>query len=233
MKINRRTVSLILSIMGVLGVGTTSYLSVRCSKKADTKETKKEKIIAYAPAIISGVVTSGCIIGSHHVSSKEIAALTASCGYLAANRDKIEKAVKEKFGDEKAKEIHQEAAVKAMTTHKNDYIEVTGYGDTLFGEYYFGRKFFCSLERVEWAEKQMNYRFHNGEYVSMNDFYEMLNLEQTRAGSEFGWPANEDFYDYNMETPIEFEHVYGEDENGNPMIMIDIRTSPMEGFYEL
>lgn len=233
MKIKKSTISLAMTILGVIGVGTTSILSVKCSKKAEQKETKKEKIIAYAPAIASGALTVGCIVGSHHVSRREIAALTASCGYLAANRDKIERKIKKEFGEGKAKEIRQEAAREAVMQQQGDYIEVTGYGNMLFCEYQFGRKFYCSLERVEWAEKQINHRFHSGEYVSMNDFYELLNLEKCKAGEDFGWPAEDSCYDYSLESPIEFNNIPGYDENENPIMMIDIATRPIEFYYDL
>ena len=102
MNINTRWVRLGLSLVGVAGVGVTSVLSVKCHEKAKDKTEKKEKLAAYIPAIASGVLTSACILGSHKLSSKQIAALTASCGYLAANRKKFEEVVQKNFGKEKA-----------------------------------------------------------------------------------------------------------------------------------
>lgn len=242
--IKRRTLSLILSLIGVGGVGATSWLAVRCSKKAETAEGKKGKILAYAPAIGAGVATAGCILGSHHVSTKEIAALTATCGYLTANREKIQKVVKEKFGDEKLQEVNQAVAQEEMKEAKDfkkkkpligQTIEETGYGDVLFTELYLGRKFRSSVEHVEKAIKELNREFHYGNYVSMNDFYDYLGIETTLAGENFGWPANDDFYDYNLETPIEMELIKGEDDGGEVMYAIDIHYGffPMEGWMEV
>lgn len=233
-KLNKRTMSLILTCAGVLGVGATSFVSVKCSKKADAKETKKEKIFAYAPAIICGVGTGACIVGSHTLSRKEIAALTATCTYLTANRDKIERRIKEQFGQEKLEEVKKdiareelEEAKKIEEKPKNSTgitIEETGFGNQLFLDLYLGRKFRSSLDRVEWAMRQLNNDFHNGNPVCMNDFYAYLGIQPTRAGDQFGWPANEDYYDYNLETPIEFEIIDCEDENTHEkMYAIDIK----------
>ena len=249
--VSKRAISLILSLIGVGGVAATSFLSVKCSKKADTKETKKDKVIAYAPAIISGVVTSGCILGSHHISAKEIAALTASCTYLAANRDKIERKVQEKFGREGLLDIKKEVAKEETTNTKalattetrkpkdhfkeGQTIESTGHGNTLFVDLYLGRKFRSSLQHVEWAERQMNNEFHDGKYVSMNDFYGYLGIDKTYAGEEFGWPANDDYYDYHLDEPIHFENIKGEDDDGELMYVIDIGygSYPMAGWNEV
>lgn len=222
MRISKRVLSLALSIAGVAGVGLTSWLSVKCSKKAEGETDKKKKILAYAPAVISGVGTSACILGSHHVSRKEIAALTASCTYLAANREKIESKIKDKFGMEKLEEVKKETAAEPVLI-KGQTVEETGHGDTLFLDLYLGRKFRSSLQHVEWAEKQLNYEYHQGNPVCMNDFYSYLGIEPTIAGDQFGWPTDEDSgYDPDLETPIKFENVKGEDENGELMYAIDI-----------
>lgn len=245
--INKRTLSLILTATGVLGVGATSWLAVRCSKKADTKETKKEKILAYAPAIACGIGTAGCIVGSHTLSRKEIAALTATCTYLTANRDRIEKKIQERLGDEALEDVRQEVAKEELQEAKKtegkkenkktgQTIEETGYGNELFLDLYLGRKFRSSLDRVEWAMKQLNNDFHNGNYVCMNDLYAYLGIAPTRAGDQFGWPASEDYYDYNLETPIEYDIVDCEDENTKEkMYAIDIRYGfrPCEFWMEV
>lgn len=222
MRISKRVLSLALSIAGVAGVGLTSWLSVRCSKKAEGETDKKKKILAYAPAVISGVGTSACILGSHHVSRKEIAALATSCTYLAANREKIESKIKNKFGMEKLEEVKKEVTAEPVLI-KGQTIEETGHGDTLFLDLYLGRKFRSSLQHVEWAEKQINYEYHQGNYVCMNDFYDYLGIERTIAGEQFGWPASEEYgFDPDLETPIKFENIKGEDENGELMYGIDI-----------
>lgn len=238
MRINRRIVTLTLSLLGVVGVGGTAVVAVKCHDKVKDEPDKKKKLLGYAPAIATGVATGACIMGSHYISAKEIAALTASCAYLAGNRDKIMTKVREKYGDEAAKEIQKEAVIEKPEVElvEGDEIILTSKkgGTQRFVDFYLGREFYSTLEQVEQAEKDLNWMFHNGEYVSMNDFYQLLGLPYTRAGDDFGWPANEDYYCYDCDEPIMFENVRVEDERtGEPLYLIDIRTPPVNYWMEV
>ena len=236
---NSRWISLGLSLLGVGGVGLTSYLAIKGHEEAKGKTDKKEKLLAYKWAILSGVGTSACILGSHHVSSKEIAALTASCTYLAANRDKILNKVQEKLGKEDTKKISQEAALEiSKDSNSPAVIEDTGHGKLHFIEDMFGREFYCSLEHVEWAEKMLNHMYSHNERVNYNTFYELLGLKKTRAGWSHGWPKDEDIYDdsfgYSTDTPILFENYKATDDKGEPVWVICVRmTPPVEGYLEM
>lgn len=238
-KLNPRVISLALSLLGVGGVGVTSWLSVKCHEKAKEKTEKKDKMICYIPAVASGVATAGCILGSHHVSSKEIAYLTASCGYLAANRDKIKKKLEQVVGTDEAKKIETEAVIETKQEAKQNkmpdiLVEDTGYGRIHFIDEMFGREFYCSLEHVEWAEKMLNHMYMQGERVNYNTFYELLGLKKTRAGWENGWPMSEDIYGYSVDQPIYFDNrpvMIDDNERG---YVIDVRTTPpLAGYLEM
>lgn len=236
---NNRWITLGLSLLGVGGVGLTSWLSIRCHEKAKTKDDKKEKLITYAPAIVSGLGTSACILGSHHISNKEIAALTASCAYLASNREKILNKVQQKLGKEETKKISQDTAIEISKERNTPIvIEDTGHGRVHFIEDMFGREFYCSLEHVEWAEKMLNHMYTHEERTNYNTFYELLGLKKTRAGWTHGWPRediySDDSFGYSTDTPILFENYKAQDENGEPMYVICVRmTPPVEGYLEM
>lgn len=239
MGINTRWLRLGLSLVGVAGVGVTSWLSIKGHDKAKDKTEKKDKLIAYAPAIASGVVTAGCILGSHHLSNKQIAALTASCGYLAANRKKIMEKVKEQLGDEKARELQAEAVKETKlelhrTKKVKPVIEETGYGHVHFIEDTFGREFYCSIEHFERVKKMLNHMFMQGENVNYNTFYELLGLSKTWDGYEYVWPNDADIYGYNIDEPIYFDRYPVTDENGETCWIVSCRTtSPVVRYFEL
>lgn len=229
--INKRIVTLGLTIVGAAGVGVTSWLSVRGHEKAKHTQDRKSELLCYAPAIASGALTIGCIFASHHISAKEIAALSASCGYLAANRKKIIEKVRKELGDEKTNAIQKEALIETKKEQKKEkkpsvVVEETGEGRVHFIEDMFGREFYCSLEHVEWAEKMINHMFMQGERVNYNTFYELLGLKKTRAGWENGWPLNEDIYGYSCDQPIYFENSPIELDNGERGYYISVRTTP-------
>ena len=232
--INRSIIRLGLTIIGILGVPVTSYISIKCHEKAEKAETKQDKLKAYIPAIISGAVTTGSIAGSHKLSNKEIAALTATATYAITNRNVLEEKLGKYVDTNEAKQIKQEVA-KIATNEKSNRptIEATNKGCLKVLEGYSGRWFYSSMEAVIEAEKELNKHLKNGEYVCMNDFYRWLGIAETHFGDQFGWVPNETYYDYKIDDPIMFENTLVDDENGDPLLLIDIYTYPMEGWKEI
>lgn len=229
-KINKSIVRLALTALGMIGVPVTSMLSIKCHEKAKTTDDKKEKVKAYIPAIVSGVVTCGCIGMSHKVGTKEIAALTATATYAITNRNMLEEKLSPYISKEEAKEIKTEVAKKIPS---GPSIEWTGNGTLKFLEGYSGRLFYSNLESVLSAERKLNNRLSSGDYVCLNDFYEYLNIETTHFGNQWGWVPDEEYYKYNVSEPIEFRHTMVEDTDGEPLCLIDVYTYPMEGWMEV
>ena len=237
MNVNTKWVRLGLSIVGVAGVGVTSILSVKCHDKAKDKKEKKEKLIAYAPAIASGVLTSACILGSHKLSSKQIATLTASCGYLAANRKKLEEVVQKNFGKEKMKEIQKEAAVETMCTetygtHKLHY-ERTGHGNQKFYFYDQDRGFISSMPAVIDADRKFNHDISHGLIPTWNDYFKYLGIRPSKDGEELVIPADYVPNHSNIEVPVLFEYVVSENDAGEEVIMIFVDTTETPLLSEL
>ena len=231
MKISTRWISLGLSLLGVGGVGLTSWLSIRCHERAKDVEDKKEKLKAYAPAIISGVGTSACILGSHHISAKEIIALSGSCAYLTANKEKVEKIIKEKFGKDALKEVKTETAKEIVATPQvtnGVCYERTGKGDQRFFFYEQGRYFVSSLKDVYAADKKFNDDIRKGLIPTWNDYYDLLGIKNTRNGEEYVVPMN-DFDGYMspwaVDDPIMFEYVETTDEYGMELTIIYVDTT--------
>lgn len=221
---NNRWITLGLSLLGVGGVGLTSWLSIKCHEKAKDKEDTKEKLIAYAPAIVSGLGTSACILGSHHISNKEIAALTASCAYLASNREKIETKIKEKFGDKKLlevkKEVGKELTISDSGSRKGICYEKTGKGNVRFLSYDQGRYFLSSLDEVQKADRMINHMCSKGIIPTWNDYYDLLGLQNTRWGEEYIIPDDKWGTGWNMDKPVQFDYIEWNDEEGKECYII-------------
>lgn len=246
--------SLFLTGGAVIGLGTSIFFTARGQMKADEimaekrasgefDETtgKKEKFKAtwkcYVPVMISGVLTLICIVTSQYISRKEIAGLAASLGVLAANRDNLEKAIKEKYGEDALVELrekilpYKKPEVKDGKKEDRFPAEETGNGDLLCYEGYSGRWFRSSKEAVEEAEEAYNLRFKDGEYLSYNDFYELLGIEASHFGHQFGYPNPIEYY--NNENGIEFENsIFYDEEIGENVLYIDVFTYPFECWFE-
>lgn len=276
----KKSVPLILTIVGAVGVAATGVLSARAGMKAEraiAKEKRSRDVLSteveieaaaeakeegltvtarnvslkptisrkeamkltwkyYIPPVLAGLLTIGAIIFSHRLSTKEIAALTGTCAYLAANRDMLEEKIREHYGEEALGDIYDEIGESLLARSANGKISVeeTGQGDVLCFEGYSGRWFRSSPEAVQAAEERFNDRFDGGEYLSLNDLYDELGISQTHFGNEFGYAANPDYYD----APIIFENVLlteGEltADPGEPVYVIEILTYPMQCWLEV
>ena len=225
---NTRWIRLGLSLVGCAGVGVTSWLSIKGHEKAKFAQDKKSKFYCYAPAIASGVLTSACILGSHHLSSKEIAVLTASCGALSANKKKIEKIFKREFGSEGLRELRQESAkemVKSYDTTPGVCYERTGRGNQRFLFYEQGRYFCSNFRDVLEADKKFNNDIHNGLIPTWNDYYDYIGIQKTRIGEELVIPDDKCYNEWNVEKPVMFEYMDWTDEYGVDVTLIFVDTT--------
>jgi hypothetical protein len=176
---NVKLIRLAMSWLGVAGVGITSWLSVKCSKKAEKETEPKKKVLAYAPAIASGLATSFCILKPAYMAEKEIAALAAGCAYLAQNKDKLSLPGTDK------KEEPQKNDIAPWEGH---CIEWTGKGTTMCFDEFSGRMFYSCEDAVNSAVDSLNERYVEGEFLTLNDFYRYLGISRTDFGEEYGWP---------------------------------------------
>lgn len=229
MRINNRTIRRVLTALGVIGVPLTSYISIKCSKKAEERDDKKEKFKCYIPAIVSGAATCICIGANHRVSSKEIATLTATATYAIANRDKLEEAIKPYFSKEEHDDLVENAKKSAVTKSvKSELYEQTGNGYLRFIEGCSGRAFQSSLDAVTRAEKMLSERLRHGVCCDLNDFFRYLGLSSTDYGEKFVWLADETYANYGVGEPLEFRHIICEDSDMQPVCLIDVFQYPEE-----
>lgn len=220
-----------LAVVGVIGVAVMaakeSPKAMEVMKKepeepvADNDKLKVSamKIASVAWEFKGTIVVSGltiaCIIGSHKLSMKEIAALTATCGYLATNRDKLETEIRKLPGGEEAlkavkKEVMAERTKDILDeengTKKGDFwryqsVEQTGNGDLLCYDHFTGRYFRSSEDAVREAicswndEREYGFEERNGdvryEYddgYSINDLYSYLDLERSQLNDMYYFP---------------------------------------------
>ena len=176
-----------------------------------------------------GAATITSVVMANRLSAKEIAALTAACGCLAANRDKLEEIINNEFGghdilNSVKHDVYDEMSVPT-------YAEPTGNGDLLCYEAYSGRLFRSSREAVDEAMQKWDELWEAGNSLCFNDLYELLDIEDTRFGWEHGYPNDPDWYDGPIMSSVYYVDKFGKfDETA---YIIDIWTPPIEGWYEI
>lgn len=198
MKLKNLLNAKLLTGVAVLGVGATIFFAVRETKKAVAAEpipkdqpvykTAYKFAWMYKGTILSAAVTVGSIIGAQKLNEKQIAMMSATIGYLAANRDKAEKWIE--HGDQLAPTYEEWKNPPVEKIAKDLPIEETGNGNILFRETYTGRWFHSNLDAVEQGILQFKDRFDNGTTLSLNDFYSHLALIGTMFGVTVGWNPN-------------------------------------------
>lgn len=215
-KFVKRNLPTILSLAAVGGVIGTAVCAAKAAPKAekladeafDKKElewcenpvgeepsdlTKMEYLKAVAPAYgmtaAVAFATIVCILASNHISKAQIAKLSAACAVLAAKRKEIEAAIREKFGDEKLRELKSEIAkknaAKKMPEFKDDW---EGREDLptkdpdnekqLYFESYSEQFFWATPIEIERVCTEVNRRLQRYETVKWNDVLEMLNCDK-------------------------------------------------------
>ena len=263
--------NVILGIGAVVGLGATVILVARGQMKADyilaerdrefgsgaNEETGVEVIHSfrenfdltwqcYVPGGIAVGLTLFCIIGSNYISMKQIAALSGSLAFMTANRDQLEKAIRDKYGDEALMELKKMLPIRkgveerSAGSGKKEIIfekvvaEETGRGDLLCFEGYSGRWFRSSEEAVREAMERFQSYVKENEYIPLNDLYTLLGIEQTHFGYEYGWLNTE--YDDCIEdgdTPVRYDiNIIFEESKDEDVLFLDIYTYPIEYYYE-
>ena len=180
----------ILMGIGIAGMLTTTVLAVKATPKAmRLLEEKREELNlqpderlkpadaikatwkCYLPATISGVVSTACLIGSNSVNARRNAAL--------ATAYKLSETALTEYRD-KVKE-----QVAKNPVNKSDVI-ITGKGSTLCYDAMFGRYFRSDIDKLRKIENELNRRMRDEMYISLNEFYYEVGLDEVAAGHELG-----------------------------------------------
>ena len=168
----------------------------------------------YGPAVAVGVVSLGCLLGSNHILRKRNIALAAA--YTAV--DKSFKAyrgrVVERFGEEMDRELRYNIKAKEVqeivTDENGNETTVTStievpeinhdnseyarcFDETCIG---WTRDPEYNMMFVTQIQNWANDRLQSKGYLYLNEVYEMLGFQRTKAGQVVGWLYNGDGDNY-------------------------------------
>ena len=158
----------------------------------------------YAPAVIVGVLSITCIVGSHYIMKKRNAGLVAAYTLLDTSVKEYRKRVAEKYGEEAEKDIRhgirRETILETIKGEdgKEEQVEKTVETRTPNG---YSRLYDCTCtgwERhpnLNWyflkrQEEIFNRRLHRNGYLFLNDVYELFGMPPSEAGQTVGWLAD-------------------------------------------
>ena len=175
----------------------------------------------YAPAVAVGVAGVGCVLASHDIMKKRNVALSAA--YLTVDKSfkEYKQRVVDRFGEEVEKEIRYgikaEEIVETVTDEEGNETTVTEtvktMNPTLYSDY---ARFFDEASPCWQNDPEYNLMFLRAQQqyandllrakgrLFLNDVYEMLGIEKTKAGQIVGWvydrenPNGDNFVDFGI-----------------------------------
>lgn len=235
----------ILMGVGIAGMITTTVLAVKATPKAlalieeeklrKYKETEDDTITKvdalkvawrpYIPATITGAASIMCLIGSSSVSARRTAALAAAYQISETALTEYREKVVETIGEKKEQLVRDKVAkekIEKNPVSKSEVI-ITNDGITLCFDPVSGRYFKSNIERIKRVENTLNKRMLHDitGYISLNEFYDELGLEQTSIGDDLGW---------NVDNLIDISFSSQIADNGEPSIVLDFRVAPKYGY---
>ena len=221
----------ILTGIGIAGMITTTVMAVRATPKALILiEDRKEEIGAeelevadvvkttwfcYIPAVITGTLSIACLIGASSVNAKRNAALATAYTLSESALKDYQGKVVEMFGEKKHETVKD--AIAKDKIEKNPV--VTSY-DAISGRYFKG-----DIDKIKKAECELNRRMRDEMYVSLNDFYYEVGLDNIKIGDELGWNIDNGYIDLSFSSQLTSD--------GTPCLVIDYSIAPRYNFSEL
>ena len=208
--------STILSVLGVAGVIATTVTAVKATPKAmefvkKAEEEKGEKLskwekvnvvgVAYIPTVLVGTATVACILGANLVSRRQQATLMSAYALLDRSYKDYKNKANELYGDGAGKQICEGIVKDKYTGDESSGDD----GKELFYDFYSGRYFESTKEHVMRAQYEVNRSLFVNYAVGLNEYYDLLGLEEKPEYEMLGWSCGqmEEMYGHPW---IEFEH---------------------------
>lgn len=219
---------------GIAAVVTAVSATFKAAKsidkrKAEGKDISRKEIVKtvwkdYIPTAGALVVSAGCFIAANAVHSKRSAALAAAYALSETALTNYKQSVLENVGEEKEREIADKAVQKQIIKTPVNNTEVIRVGDNkiLVYDEFTGRYFRSDKNDIISAVNELNRMMINDESVSLNDFYDLVGLDNTIVGELLGW-------NYANET-VEVRFSSHLTADGEPCLAYSFATPPKTGF---
>lgn len=199
----------ILTAFAVGGVATTTAFAITGTIKAVSirdelyeeyfndevldEPTKVEVLKAvwpyYVPAFGMAIVTIGCVIGSNHINQRRNAALASVYGLTEAAFREYKDKVVEIIGEKKETAIRDEIATDELKKYpvSEPMVIKTGFGTTLCRDSLSGQYFRSDIDEIKKAVNDFNFDLNREIFLSLNEWYDMLGIENVELGRYLGW----------------------------------------------
>lgn len=168
----------------------------------ENESEKKKKYITtaykvaktYAPSVILGSVSMGCVIGSHIILRNRVTAMAAAATTALESLKAYRQRVKEAIGEEQEEKIYNGDFVDYVdedgVLHRNcDPFDSVGYRRFITWNHIpeFENNAFAVEQWIKVKESILNNLLMRNGHLFLNDVYRELNFPPTKAGQVVGW----------------------------------------------
>lgn len=225
--------------LGIAGMISTTILAVRSTPKAvklieEAKKEKKAELTAletvkvawkcYIPSFVVGTASIGCIVGGNSMNLKRNAALATAYAISESAFSEYKDKVVHQIGEKKEKEIKDAIAQDHLDKNPvtNNEIIITEKGNTLCYDKLSGQYFKSDKEKIMKAENEINRQMRYDNYVSLNEFYNLLGLNESDIGNEIGWNIDSGYVEITFSSKLASD--------GTPCLVMDYAVAPKYDF---
>lgn len=226
----------ILTGIGIAGMITTTIMAVRATPKAlvlieDKKdelgtdeltkvETVKTAWPCYIPSALVGTASVLCLIGASSTNFRRNAALATAYTLSESTLKEYQEKVVETIGEKKERDIREQVAKEKMVKNPvREVILTEKGGNTICYDVISGRYFKSDRDTISRIVNDLNRQMRDEMYVSLNDFYYELGLDNTKMGDDLGWNIDKGYIEINFSSHL--------DANGTPCLVMDYQVAPV------
>ena len=181
----------------------------------------------YWPTALVVATSAGCLIFANRINLKRNAALLAAYQLSMTNLKDLREKITQTDGEKKLQSLEDGIAkdkIDANPPSNAPVILASSGGDFLIYDGPSGRYFKGDIERVRRAVHEINKRLYNENFVTLNDFYDELGLENIDVGNKLGWHLK------TTDDLLEMKYTSQVSENSEPCLVLQYDVEPLPGF---
>ena len=182
----------------------------------------------YIATAITGVISIACIIGANSVHARRNAALATAYQLSATAINDYREKVTEIIGQEKEHIIRDKVVEENINIPevkpKSNVVET--FKDVIFYDIAFGQTFYSNTEAIRKAVNDINKNMINYQYASLNDFYDLLNIQRIDIGEILGWNLSRDDF-----LEVSTDRV-STTKDGRPCYVLEYHKAPQYDYHK-
>lgn len=184
-------------------------------------ETAKIAFKTFWPLVVTSSTAFTLILAAQYIQGKRIDALQMGLGIAEKTIADRAKATIETVGEKKAKEIEKKVEENRLKENPVNREVVLKTNEYIVRDYNTGSEFISTVNRIEEAVRHYNDELDDGDWHSINSFYDWLDVPHTGFGEYFGCQIRS-INDKNGR--LQIEYMTEMNDNNEPIIVIKYKA---------